>query len=78
LGAGGARPKASVKQMSQSRYPGERPLTGEDRPADRAGGKAQGRSATPRGRGGTPDQIGEANRARLGGNVKTTPRGSSL
>jgi hypothetical protein len=50
--ASGGRSKASVKKMSQSRYPGERPLTGEDRPANRRGGKAQGTSAKPRGRGG--------------------------
>ena len=42
--------RASVKKMSQSRTPGERPLTGEDRPANRKGGKAQGLSARPRGR----------------------------
>lgn len=50
--SGGARPKrVSVKEMSQSRFPGERPLTGEDRPSDRKGGKARGTSATPRGLG---------------------------
>lgn len=51
--ASGDRAKPSVKQMSQGRYPGERPLTGEDRPANRRGGKVQGGpSAQPRGRGG--------------------------
>jgi len=29
----------SEKQRSQGRFPGETPLTGEDRPANRAGGK---------------------------------------
>lgn len=33
------RTPRSTKTISQSRYPGERPLTGEDRPAMRAGGK---------------------------------------
>jgi len=32
----------SYKQNSQGRYPNERPLTGEDRPADRSGGKQRG------------------------------------
>jgi hypothetical protein len=31
--------RRSTKAISQSRYPGETPLTGEDRPAARAGGK---------------------------------------
>ena len=30
------------KEISQGRFPGETPLTGEDRPADRPGGKKQG------------------------------------
>jgi len=48
----GGRTSASVKKMSQSRYPGERPLTGEDRPANTKGGKVSGGpSRTPRGRG---------------------------
>ncbi len=46
---GGGAGRASVKEISQGRVPGERALTGEDRPAARRGGKAQGRSATPRG-----------------------------
>ena len=33
---------ASEKQRSQSRFPGERPLTGEDRPQRRPGGKVAG------------------------------------
>ena len=33
----------SEKQRSQGRFPGETPLTGEDRPADRAGRKKQSR-----------------------------------
>jgi hypothetical protein len=39
----GANPKPKVrgtnKEVSQGRFPGETPLTGEDRPADRIGGK---------------------------------------
>jgi hypothetical protein len=34
-----ATPRRSAKTISQSRYHGETPLTGEDRPATRAGGK---------------------------------------
>jgi hypothetical protein len=30
---------AGEKQRSKARYPGERPLTGEDRPSNRAGAK---------------------------------------
>jgi hypothetical protein len=43
----GGRPTmpASEKQRSQSRFPHETPLTGEDRPARRAGGKKIGQSA---------------------------------
>jgi hypothetical protein len=37
-----APPRRSHKEVSQSRFPGETPLSGEDRPADRAGGKQQG------------------------------------
>jgi len=36
-----APPRRSHKEVDQSRFPGETPLTGEDRPADRAGGKQQ-------------------------------------
>jgi hypothetical protein len=32
----------STKQISQGRFPGETPLTGEDRPATRPGGKQHG------------------------------------
>ena len=35
---------ASQKQRSHGRFAGERPLTGEDRPADRPGGKVKGQS----------------------------------
>jgi hypothetical protein len=34
-----ATTRRSAKKISQSRYPGETPLTGEDRPSRRAGGK---------------------------------------
>ncbi|HEX4797003.1 MAG TPA: hypothetical protein VH370_24645 [Humisphaera sp.] len=33
---------ASQKQISQGRFPGETPLTGEDRPLNESGGKRQG------------------------------------
>jgi hypothetical protein len=33
---------ASQKQRSQGRFPGERPLSGEDRPANRPGAKVKG------------------------------------
>ena len=33
------KPGRSEKQRSQGRFPGETPLTGEDRPQDVAGGK---------------------------------------
>ena len=46
---GDTRLRGSVKEISQGRVPGERALTGEDRPANRKGGKAEGASA-PRGR----------------------------
>jgi hypothetical protein len=38
----------SQKRRSQGRFPGERPLTGEDRPADRPGGKTRGQSGGSR------------------------------
>ena len=42
-GTGGAsKVPASEKQRSQSRYPGETPLAGEDRPKNRPTGKVQG------------------------------------
>jgi hypothetical protein len=37
--APGAKLRGSDQTLSQSRFPGETPLTGEDRPANRAGGK---------------------------------------
>ena len=42
-----ARPRSAMSesQRSQGRYPGETPLTGEDRPTNRAGGNKQGQSA---------------------------------
>ena len=45
-GSGTGRPKVptSEKARSQSRFPGERALTGADRPARRAGGKVAGQS----------------------------------
>ena len=38
------QPKAGAGegQRSQGRFPGERPLTGEDRPADKSGQKKEG------------------------------------
>ena len=36
---GRASASRSAARISQSRYPGETPLTGEDRPAKRPGGK---------------------------------------
>jgi hypothetical protein len=52
----------SHKLIDQSRFPGETPLTGEDRPLDRPGGKQrrfeQDRKPT-RGRGRTPIAPGE-------------------
>ena len=42
-GTGGAsKVPVSEGQRSQSRYPGETPLTGTDRPADKKGGKRKG------------------------------------
>jgi hypothetical protein len=41
------RVRRSAAQISQSRYPGETPLTGEDRPATRPGGK-RGRGSSRR------------------------------
>ena len=39
VGRATTRPRRSAKAISQSRYPGETPLTGEDRPTARAGDK---------------------------------------
>ena len=46
---GSERPKvpASEKARSQSRFPGERALTGADRPSNRAGGKIAGQVRRP-------------------------------
>lgn len=43
------RPKAgrSETERSQSRFLGERPLTGEDRPTNKSGGKITGQAARP-------------------------------
>jgi hypothetical protein len=41
---GRARVPKSIKEMSQRRFPGETPLTGEDRPMREPGGKARGQS----------------------------------
>ena len=41
---GQAKIPASENQRSQSRFAGERALTGEDRPAKRSGGKTRGES----------------------------------
>jgi hypothetical protein len=45
-GSRSERPRvpASEKQRSQSRFPGERPLTGADRPDRSPGGKVAGQS----------------------------------
>ena len=44
-GTGGAsKVPTSEKQRSQSRYPGETPLTGEDRPQNRPQGKVKGQT----------------------------------
>jgi hypothetical protein len=37
--APGAKLRGADQTLSQSRFPGETPLTGEDRPANRPGGK---------------------------------------
>jgi hypothetical protein len=41
---GQLRVPAGENRRSQMRFPGERPLTGEDRPAGRSGGKTRGES----------------------------------
>ncbi len=43
-----AKVPASEKERSQGRFPGERPLTGEDRSATRPGGKVRGQSGGAR------------------------------
>jgi len=78
---GGAGPmRASVKEMSQSRFPGERPLTGEDRPSNRRGGKAQGTSATPRGQraGGGAKRGAATKRTPDTGRARPSPRGDHM
>ena len=54
-GEGAEKPKlpASEKARSHGRFPRERALTGEDRPANRAGDKVRGKSggARPRAQG---------------------------
>ena len=50
----------SNKKVDQSRFPGETPLTGEDRPRNRAGGKQEGFEQDRKlERGRTPDHPGE-------------------
>ncbi|HYE20642.1 MAG TPA: hypothetical protein VEA69_19495 [Tepidisphaeraceae bacterium] len=45
----GSKTNPSTQSMSQQRFPGETPLTGEDRPANRQGGKkGQGSSRKTR------------------------------
>ncbi len=73
-GAGAGRGR-SVREMSQGRYPGERPLTGEDRPADRTGGKAEGLSARPRGRQGVRETSGKTDSRPTSGRAKPGPLG---
>ena len=41
---GSIRTPTGHKEISQRRFPGETPLTGEDRPRRREGGKARGQS----------------------------------
>ena len=42
--SGPAKVPASEKQRSQGRFPGERSMTGKDRPARRPGGKVAGQA----------------------------------
>jgi hypothetical protein len=51
VGEAARRTPPGNKLPSQSRFRGETPLTGEDRPADRAGGKQQGRGRSRPGAG---------------------------
>ena len=74
-GGAGAGRRASVREMSQGRYPGERPLTGEDRPADRKGGKAEGLSAQARGRQGVRETSGKTDSRPTSGRAKPGPLG---
>jgi hypothetical protein len=79
-GAGAGRgTRTSVREMSQDRFPGERPLTGEDRPADRKGGKAEGLSAKPRGRQGVKETTGKTtDRRPTSGRAKPGPLGRHM
>lgn len=56
-----AKVPPSEKQRSQGRFPGERPMTGEDRPADRPGAKIKGQSGGAR-----PQAQGNAGAKRRG------------
>ena len=40
--------RGTDKEVSQGRFPGETPLTGEDRPSGRAGGKKKGQNTAGR------------------------------
>lgn len=58
----------SNKTVGQSRFPGETPLTGEDRPRNRAGGKQQGYAQDRKvDRGRTPVHPGEQSMRRARG-----------
>ena len=58
-GSEGVKVPASEKARSQSRFPGERPLTGADRPENRAGAKVRGQSGGRRpATGGSPGAKG--------------------
>ena len=48
-GTGEARVPQSIKKISQDRFPGETPLTGEDRPAEGTGGKKKGQNTAATG-----------------------------
>ena len=78
---GDARLRGSVREISQSRVPGERALTGEDRPADRKGGKVSGGpSAQSRGRRGTREanHKGATDRTPDAGTARPTPTGRHM
>ena len=72
---GDTRLRGSAKQISQGRVPGERALTGEDRPADRKGGKAEGLSAQARGRQGVRETSGKTDSRPTSGRAKPGPLG---
>jgi hypothetical protein len=76
-----APPRRSHKDVDQSRFPGETPLTGEDRPRDRSGGKQQGyaQNRKPHGRGQdrrTPVHPGEMSLRRGRQKKRAAPRAS--